>query len=108
MVERVLVTGGGGYVGSSICMAWAEVRFERVCYDNFLNGHRAVVKWGPLEEGDIRDTERLTQVLREYKPVAVVHCAAFIEVGESVKDPVRFFENNVAGSISVLNAMKSA
>jgi UDP-glucose 4-epimerase len=70
------------------------------------NGHAEFVKWGVLEEGDIRDRARLAAVLREYRPAAVVHFAALIEVGESVKHPAAFYENNVAGTVSLLGAMQ--
>ncbi len=108
MVERVLVTGGAVYVGSHICKALASAGFEPIVYDNFSNGHRAFVKWGPLEEGDIRDNLKLLTAMRSFKPAAIIHCAAFIEVGESVKEPARFYDNNVAGAVSVLTAAQAA
>jgi len=104
MGDRILVTGGAGYVGSHICKALAQAGLEPVVYDNFSNGHRAFVKWGPLVEGDIRDGEKVDQVMAAHRPKAVIHCAAFIEVGESVKEPARFYDNNVGGAIKVLNA----
>ena len=60
---KALVTGGAGYVGSHICKALAQAGFEPVVFDNFSNGHRAFVKWGPLVEGDIRDGDALDRAM---------------------------------------------
>jgi UDP-glucose 4-epimerase len=79
-----------------------------VVYDNFSNGHREFVKWGPAEEGDIRDRARLDEVLAKHKPAAILHFAALIEVGESVKNPVAFYENNVIGTLTLLSAAQAA
>ncbi|WP_269930284.1 UDP-glucose 4-epimerase GalE [Aminobacter sp. HY435] len=106
--KDILVVGGGGYIGSHTCLDLANRGFRPIVYDNFSNGHREFVKWGPLEEGDIRDRARLDEVFAKYRPAAVVHFAALIEVGQSVKDPISFFENNVAGSLSLLAAAKAA
>jgi UDP-glucose 4-epimerase len=104
----VLVTGGAGYVGSHACLALHEAGFRPVVYDNLTNGHAAFVQWGPLEVGDIRDRERLDQVLTTHKPVAILHFAALIEVGESVLHPGRFYDNNVAGTITLIEAARAA
>jgi len=103
---RILVTGGAGYIGSQTCKALAKAGLEPVVYDNLGNGRRSAVKWGPLEVGDIRDTDRVRDVIRKYQPAAVVHFAAFIQVGESVRDPGKYYLNNVAGSVSLLEAMQ--
>ena len=102
----VLVTGGAGYVGSHACLALAEAGFRPVVYDNLTNGHAAFVQWGPLEIGDINDAKRLDEVIATYRPVAVMHFAALIEVGESVKEPGRFYANNVAGAITLIEAAR--
>lgn len=103
---RVLVTGGGGYIGSVIVEELVRAGHEPVVYDSFVRGHRAAVSEGvPLVEGDVNDTESVAGALREYDVEAVVHMAALIEVAESVANPERFFANNVGGSISVVNAM---
>jgi len=104
----VLVVGGAGYIGSHTCLDLANKGFQPVVYDNFSNGHREFVKWGPAEEGDIRDRARLDEVLAKYKPAAILHFAALIEVGESVKDPVSFYENNVIGTLTLLSAAQAA
>lgn len=103
---RILVAGGAGYVGSHACLALREAGFEPVVYDNLSNGHAAFVQWGVLEQGDIRDGARLDEVIAKHRPVAILHFAALIEVGESVKEPGRFYENNVAGAITLIEAAR--
>ena len=107
-MRDILVVGGGGYIGSHTCLDLAEKGYTPIVYDNFSNGHREFVKWGPVEEGDIRDRARLDEVFRKYAPAAVIHFAALIEVGESVKDPLAFYENNVAGSLTLFAAARAA
>lgn len=107
-MQTVLVTGGAGYVGSHTCLRLAEAGFRPVVFDNLSNGHAEFVKWGPLEIGDIRDPQQLDAVFAKHKPVAVLHFAALIEVGESVRDPGRFYDNNVAGALSLIAAARRA
>ncbi|MBO9100298.1 MULTISPECIES: UDP-glucose 4-epimerase GalE [unclassified Rhizobium] len=106
--ETILVVGGAGYIGSHTCLDLANKGFVPVVYDNFSNGHREFVRWGPVEEGDIRDRARLDEVIARHKPAAILHFAALIEVGESVKDPVAFYENNVVGTLTLLSAAQAA
>ena len=106
--EIVLVTGGAGYVGSHCCLALAEAGFRPVVYDNLTNGRAEAVQWGPLEEGDIRDGARLDEVFARHKPVAVLHFAALIEVGESVVAPGKFYANNVSGALTLIEAARRA
>ncbi|MBY3368701.1 UDP-glucose 4-epimerase GalE [Rhizobium laguerreae] len=106
--ETVLVVGGAGYIGSHTCLDLANKGYRPVVFDNFSNGHREFVKWGPAEEGDIRDRARLDEVLAKHKPAAILHFAALIEVGESVKDPVSFYENNVIGTLTLLSVAQAA
>lgn len=105
-MQKVLVAGGAGYVGAHCCLALSEAGFVPVVYDNLSNGHEAFAQWGPLERGDIRDAARLDEVFSTHSPVAVLHFAALIEVGESVKEPGRFYENNVAGAITLIEAAR--
>ncbi|MBI1251489.1 MAG: UDP-glucose 4-epimerase GalE [Alphaproteobacteria bacterium] len=107
-MATVLVTGGAGYVGAHCCFALAQAGHTVVVYDNLSNGHERFVKWGPLERGDIRDRARLDEVIARHKPDAVLHCAALIEVGVSVKDPASFYDNNVSGALTLLDAMRDA
>jgi len=107
-MATILVTGGAGYVGSHCCLALSRAGHKVVVYDNLSNGHAKFAKWGPLEQGDIRDAARLGEVFAAHRPDAVLHCAALIEVGESVKFPERFHDVNVAGTHTLLNAMHEA
>ncbi len=106
MTLRVLVTGGAGYIGSHTCKALANAGYEPVSYDNMVYGHDELVKWGPLEVGDILDGERLKEVIDKYSPDACMHFAAFALVGESVEDPAKYYKNNVLGTLSLLEALK--
>jgi UDP-glucose-4-epimerase GalE len=106
--RNIVVTGGAGYIGAHTCMSLYERGITPVVYDNLSRGHRDFVKWGPLVEGDLADTELLRETLIKYKPEAVLHFAAFAYVGESVADPKKYYSNNVTGSINVLNAMLDA
>jgi UDP-glucose 4-epimerase len=106
-MANILVAGGAGYIGAHTCLDLFSKGFTPIVYDNLSNGHAEFVKWGPLEVGDIRDRDRLDEVLRKYKPQAIVHFAAAIEVGESVRDPSGFYDNNVAGTISLLRAAQA-
>ncbi|MBC7669091.1 MAG: UDP-glucose 4-epimerase, partial [Gemmatimonadaceae bacterium] len=108
MTQKVLVAGGAGYIGSHTCLRLAEAGFTPVTYDNLSNGWAEFVQWGPLEIGDIRDAARLDEVFAKHQPVAVIHFAALIEVGESVKYPGRFYENNVGGAITLIEAARRA
>ena len=105
-MDNILVTGGAGYIGSHACKALARAGYTPVSYDNLVYGHEWAVKWGPLERGDISDTARLVDVIRAYRPAAVMHFAAFAYVGESVTDPAKYYGNNVAGTLSLLDAMR--
>ena len=105
-MKNVLVTGGAGYIGSHACKALFQAGYRPVVYDNLVAGHKWAVKWGPLEVGDIADRNRLDEVIVKYKPSAVMHFAAFAYVGESVVNPGKYYRNNVAGSLSLLEAMR--
>lgn len=104
-MRTVLVTGGAGYIGSQTCKVLARAGWQPVAYDNLCRGHADAVRWGPLEIGDIRDGARLDQVLQQYQPACVIHFAAYAYVGESVRHPDLYFDNNVGGSRSLLQAL---
>ncbi|MBA2411099.1 MAG: UDP-glucose 4-epimerase GalE [Gammaproteobacteria bacterium] len=106
MKNAVLVTGGAGYIGSHTCKALSQVGYTPVAYDNLVYGHRQAVRWGPMEKGDISDRGRLEEVISRYKPRAVVHFAAYAYVGESVREPSKYYRNNVAGSLTLLEVMR--
>jgi UDP-glucose 4-epimerase len=107
-MTNVLVVGGAGYIGSHTCLDLSNKGFTPIVYDNLSNGHAEFVKWGMFEEGDIRDRKRLDELLDRYRPAAIVHFAALIEVGESVRNPIQFFETNVAGTVNLLAAAQEA
>ncbi|MBL9053417.1 MAG: NAD-dependent epimerase/dehydratase family protein, partial [Tabrizicola sp.] len=84
MVERVLVTGGAGYIGAQACKALARAGFLPVAFDNLSNGWADAVKWGPLVRGDLMDRVSIDAALTEHRPVAVMHFAALSLVGEAM------------------------
>lgn len=104
--HNILVTGGAGYIGSHTCKALAQAGYTPIAYDNMKHGHHWAVRWGPLEIGDISDRARLDEVITQYKPAAVMHFAAYINVGESVEDPGKYYRNNVAGTLTLLEALR--
>jgi len=103
---NILVTGGAGYVGSHAASALRDAGLTPVTYDNLSRGHRELVRFGPLEEGDILDETRAVEVMNKYRPVAVMHFAAFAYVGESIEAPLDYYRNNFAGALSLLRAMQ--
>jgi UDP-arabinose 4-epimerase len=105
-VQNVLVTGGAGYIGSHTCKALAERGVCPIVYDSLCLGHRDFVQWGPLIEADIHDTPALIAAIKKYNVSGLIHFAAFAYVGESVTAPAKYYENNVCGMLSVLNAMR--
>jgi UDP-glucose 4-epimerase len=107
-MTNILVAGGAGYIGSHTCLDLFTKGYKPIVYDNLSNGHAEFVKWGPLEKGDIRDRSKIDETLRKYRPSAIVHFAAAIEVGESVRDPGGFYDNNVVGTITLLRAAQAA
>jgi UDP-arabinose 4-epimerase len=108
LTERILVTGGAGYVGSHACRALRAAGYEPVCYDSLERGHREAVQWGPLEQGDILDRDRLEQVIARHRPAAAMHFAALACVGESVQQPERYYRTNVTGSLALFKALLDA
>ncbi|MBF0146478.1 MAG: UDP-glucose 4-epimerase GalE [Magnetococcales bacterium] len=104
--NKILVTGGAGYIGSHACKALARAGYLPVVYDDFSTGHRSAVRWGQLEEGSLGDRTRLDEVIQAHRPFAVMHFAAFIEAGESVVDPGKYYMNNTCHALSLLRAMR--
>nr|WP_295937715.1 UDP-glucose 4-epimerase GalE [uncultured Acidovorax sp.] len=112
----ILVTGGAGFIGSHTCAALAQAGIPFVVLDNFSNSRRSVLE--RLErvtgravtylEGDVRDEALLVRVFEQHVITGVIHFAAFKAVGESVKEPLRYYDNNVAGTLGLLRAMKAA
>ena len=105
----VLVTGGAGYIGSHVVKALRARGETVVVYDNFAQGHRpAAARASAVVEGDIHDTARLRGALEAHKVDAVMHFAAWLSVGDSVRDPIGYYRNNVVGALSVFEAMVGA
>ncbi len=109
MTDRptVLVTGGAGYIGSHCCRALAAAGYTPVVYDNLSTGHRSFVA-GELVVGDLLDRATVARAFAQHKVAAVMHFAAASLVGESVADPQKYYVNNVAGTLSLLQAMREA
>ncbi len=106
---NVLVTGGAGYIGSHAVKALREAGHAVVVLDNLQRGHRAAVPPNvPLEQIDLRETARVTAALAKHRIQCVMHFAALAFVGESVTEPLKYYDNNTAGSVSLLSAMKQA
>ncbi|MBK5929396.1 UDP-glucose 4-epimerase GalE [Halochromatium salexigens] len=106
MRNPIIVTGGAGYIGSHTCKALHAAGYTPVSYDNMVYGHHWAVRWGPHEVGDIHDRTRIDAVLEEYRPTAIIHFAAYAYVGESMQDPGKYYRNNVAGTLTLLEAMR--
>ena len=106
--RKILVTGGAGYIGSHTVRLLLDQGYDVTVVDNLSKGYRENVPAGRLVEMDISDTKALAAVLKESGAEAVVHFAAFIAVGESMREPARYFSNNVCGSLSLLAAMVEA
>lgn len=104
--QNILVTGGAGYIGSHVCKLLFSKGYTPVTFDNLVYGHKASVKWGPFIEGDLVNKDQITQALKTYKPIAVIHFAAYSYVGESVHKPAKYYRNNVLGSLNLLEAMQ--
>ncbi len=111
---KILLTGGTGYIGSHVAVVLIEAGFDVILFDNLSNSQHDVVsrlesitsKKIPFVEGDIRDTLLLSSTLKDYKVDGVVHLAGLKAVGDSVLDPLSYFDNNVCGTASLLKAMQ--
>jgi len=105
---RVLVTGGGGYIGSHMVKLLAGNGYDVVTYDDFSTGHRDAVVTGDIVVGDIRDRDRITETLRNHAIEAVIHFAARSLAGASLDAPDLYYQVNTCGSRALLDAMRSA
>ena len=104
-MRTVLVTGGAGYIGSHAAKALSLAGYRVVVFDNLTAGHREAVKYGDLVVGDITDVAAVAAAIERHDVSAVMHFAAYLDVGESVREPVKYYRNNVVGALSVLEAM---
>jgi len=102
---KIFVTGGAGYIGSHMVAALGAKGYEILVYDNLSTGYRDSLLYGKLVVGDLSDKALLVKTLQDFKPDAVMHFAAFIQVGESVKEPLKYYNNNSVNAINLLHAM---
>ncbi len=102
---NILVVGGAGYVGCHMVAVLGEAGYKPVTLDNLYSGYRDAVIAGEFIQGDLNDRELLNQVLDAHDFAGVMHFAAHIEVGESVRDPAKYYRNNVANTQNLLDAM---
>ena len=102
---NILVTGGAGYIGSHCCKELSKQGFNPIVLDNLINGYKENVKWGEFICGDVGDFNLLCKIFKRYKIDGVMHFAAYAYVGESVKDPMKYYENNLRNTINLLSAM---
>jgi len=103
--RRILVTGGAGYIGSHVVLALGEAGYKVLTYDN-LSTNRDAVLSGELVVGDLADAALLEQTLTSFRPEAVMHFAASIEVGESVSNPLKYYRNNSVNALNLLDALR--
>lgn len=106
--RRILVTGGAGYIGSHVVLALGEAGYQVLTYDNLSTGNREAVLHGELVVGDLADRPLLQATLERFRPDAVMHFAASIEVGESVANPLKYYRNNSVNALNLLESMRSA
>ncbi len=104
----IIVTGGAGYIGSHACKALASEGYVPITVDNLATGWADAVRFGPLERADLSDRAALDAIFARHRPAAVMHFAAFSDVGESMKDPGKYWRNNVVGSLTLIEAMLAA
>jgi len=105
---HIIVTGGAGYIGSHISKALKRAGFTPVAIDNLSGGFEKLVKWGPLEQGDVRESQWLDSMFAKYTPQAVIHCAGLISVSESVQFPEKYLDANFHATEGLIAAMQRA
>ncbi len=105
LLKNVLVVGGAGYIGSHMAKCLSANGYVPIVLDNLVRGNRRAAKYGPFFEGSMNDAGLLHKIFSDYAVAAVMHFAAFCYVGESMKHPARYYENNVANTLALLEAM---
>ncbi len=103
---KILVCGGAGYIGSHVNKQLNKEGYETIVFDNLVYGHKEAVKWGDLVVGDLACIEDIEKIFNDYDIDAVFHFAAYAYVGESVKDPEKYYYNNVSNTLNLLHVMK--
>lgn len=106
-MARILVTGGAGYIGAHTCLALSRAGHEPVVLDDLSAGHEVAVRWGKLVKADIADTRAVTRAIEEFAIDAVIHFAGAIEAGQSMRDPARFYRQNVSGSLALIDTLRA-
>ncbi|HIP82344.1 MAG TPA: UDP-glucose 4-epimerase GalE [Desulfocapsa sulfexigens] len=104
-MSEILVVGGAGYIGSHMCKYLHGKGLLPVVLDNLSLGHKESVKWGPLYEGELDDPKVLAEIFKNHDIKAVMHFAAFCYVGESVTEPLKYYQNNIAATLGLLSSM---
>jgi UDP-glucose 4-epimerase len=108
-MNKIIVTGGAGYIGSFIVRELKSNGFDPIIIDNFSQGHRKAVESFPIEEIDlVTEPEKLTNFFIHVKPTGVIHMASFIQMGESFKNPGKYFKNNLLAAINILESMAAS
>ncbi len=103
---KIFVTGGAGYIGSHVVKALGEAGHDILTYDNLSSGHEWAVLYGRLVKGDLADEALLERTIKDFSPEAVIHFAAYIQVEESVREPIKYYRNNVANSLVLLDVLR--
>jgi UDP-glucose 4-epimerase len=103
---KIFITGGAGYIGSHIVKALGKKQHDILVYDNLSTGHEWAVLYGRLVKGDLADTKFLNETIDAFRPDAVIHSAASIQVGESVQEPLKYYINNVLNTLNLMKAME--
>ena len=107
--QQILVTGGAGYIGSHTVRELQRQGYDVVVFDNLVHGHAQAVENAPLIVGDLLNPEEIGAAFEQHPDIAgVIHFAAYVEVGESMRDPGKYFRNNIQGSVNLLDAMTAA
>jgi UDP-arabinose 4-epimerase len=101
----VLIVGGAGFIGSQTAKHVAAAGLSPVVFDNLSSGHRWALRWGAFEQGELADRAALARVIDAHAVTSVIHFAGFIQVGESVRDPRKYFENNVVATLGLLDVL---
>lgn len=104
-MKEILVVGGAGYIGSHMCKYLHKNGMKPVVLDNLSYGHRQAVQWGPFYKGEMADATLLKKIFASHKIEAVMHFAAFCYVGESVEAPLKYYQNNISATLTLLAEM---